>query len=307
MSALSTASTGRRRSTSARRNARTGVAFFLPFVVVFIVAILAPLGYALYLSLYREQIIGGTTFVWFENYVRAITDPQLLSGLLHVLGFMAIQIPIMLIVSLGVALILDSRRLVGMAFFRLAIFLPYAIPGVVAALMWGYIYGDQFGLFGQFFHWLGLAAPDVLSTHSVLGALANISIWQYTGYNMLIFFAALQGVPEEVYEAAKLDGAGEFRKAWSIKLPAIRPAIGLAVLFSVIGGVQLFTEPSILQALAPTTITSGYTPNLYMFNLAIRGNDYNYSAAVAVTLGVLTIIAVVITQLVIRRFSKEEQ
>jgi multiple sugar transport system permease protein len=296
-----------RRSKNARRIARTGWLFFLPFVIIFLVAIIAPLAYALYLSLFKEQIIGGTTFAWFGNYLRAFTDPQLLQGLGTVLGFMAIQIPVILLVSLGSALALDSRRVRGMPFFRLAIFLPYAIPGVVAALMWGYIYGNKFGLIGQLATALHSPAPNLLSAHWMLFALANISVWSYTGYNMLIFYSALQGIPEEIYEAAKLDGAGEFRKAWSIKLPAIRPAVGLALFFSVIGGIQLFTEPSVLQSLAPTVISSGYTPNLYMFNLAIRGNEYDYSAAVAITLGAATILLVVIVQLVMKRFSKAEK
>lgn len=285
---------------TARRAARTGWLFFTPFAVAFIVAIVAPLLYALYLSAFREQIIGGSTFAWLDNYLRALTDPTFLTGLGTVAAFMAIQIPVILLVSLGTALALDSRRVRAMPFFRLVIFVPYAVPGVVAALMWGYIYGPKFGLIGQLADALNAPSPDLLSSRLILVALANISIWQFTGYNMLIFYSAMQGIPEEVYEAAKLDGAGEFRKAWSIKIPAIRPAIGLALFFSVIGGIQLFTEPSILQALAPTVITSGYTPNLYMFNLAIRGNEYNYSAAIAITLGVGTIILIAIVQLVSR-------
>ncbi len=285
---------------------RRGLGFVGPFAALFVVGFVLPLLYAVYLSLYREQMIGGQTFVGLANYVRAATDPVLLAGLVRVLLFIAIQVPIGLALAILTAVAIDSGRLRFPTLFRLVIFIPFAVPTVVAALMWGYIYGSQFGLVGTVAGILHLPAPNLLSSGSILPAIANISIWQSTGYNMLIFYATLKSIPSELYEAAELDGAGEFRKLWNVKLPALRSTIGLTIVFGVIGGIQLFTEPSILQSQAPTVITSGFTPNLYSFNLAFSGNSYNYSAAVAVSLGVLTIAITIIAQLVIARVQRKE-
>ena len=284
-----------------RRLKWTGWLLFLPFAVVFAATVILPLGYAVGLSLFRSQFIGGVQFAGLANYLAALTDPALYAGLGRVILFMLIQIPVILALALGVSMALDSGRLAFASVFRLGIFIPYAIPTVVAALMWGYMYGDQFGLIAQAAEALNLPAPNLLSPELIIPAMANISVWQFTGYNMLIFYAALQSIPRELYEAAAIDGAGQFRIAWSIKLPALVPAILLATFFSAIGGIQLFTEPSILQSLAPTTIVSDYTPAMYMYNLAVKGSRYEYSAAIAVTLGVATIALVLIAQLVVAR------
>ena len=279
----------------------TGWLLFLPFAVVFAATVILPLGYAVGLSLFRSQFIGGVQFAGLANYLAALTDPALYAGLGRVILFMLIQIPVILALALGVSMALDSGRLAFASVFRLGIFIPYAIPTVVAALMWGYMYGDQFGLIAQAADALNVPAPNMLSPELIIPAMANISVWQFTGYNMLIFYAALQSIPRDLYEAAALDGAGQFRIAWSIKLPALVPAILLAAFFSAIGGIQLFTEPSILQSLAPTTIVSDYTPAMYMYNLAVKGSRYEYSAAIAVTLGVATIALVLIAQIVVAR------
>lgn len=280
-----------------RRAARTAYVFLTPFLLVFAISIALPLLYALGISLFKRQLIGGTSFVGFDNYARALTDPLLLEGLGRVLLFLAIQVPIMLLIAMLAALAIDSGRLAGSPVVRIGLFLPYAIPAVVAALMWGYIFGGQFGLAGQVFGFLGLNAPDFLGPQLMLASIGNIVTWSFVGYNMLIFYAALRTVPTEVYEAAAIDGAGEFRKAWSIKVPALRPALALTVIFSIIGSLQLFNEPSILQALRPSVITTSYTPNLYAYSLAFTGGQTNYAAAVAVIVGGLTATIAYVVQL----------
>jgi multiple sugar transport system permease protein len=121
--------------------------------------------------------------------------------------------------------------------------------------------------------------------------MANIVTWEFTGYNMIILYAALRAVPHELYEAAAVDGAGAWRTAWSIKIPAIRPALLLCLIFSVIGSFQLFAEPNLLQRLAPSVIDSAYTPNLYAYSLAFTGQQVNYAAAVSFLLGALIVVA----------------
>ncbi|WP_199035145.1 carbohydrate ABC transporter permease [Glycomyces salinus] len=278
---------GTARGRESKRYAAAGYAFIAPFMIVFTAMILVPLAYAAYTSLFREQIIGGSVFVGFENYSRAFTDPQLLEGIGRVALFFLIQVPIMLAVALFIALALDSGLMRLSKFVRIGVFMPYAVPSVVAALMWGFLYGPDFGPFAQLAEMIGAAAPDFLASNVMLGSLANIVFWEFTGYNMVILYAALRSVPTELYEAAAVDGAGPWRTAWSIKIPSLRPALMLCMVFSIIGSFQLFNEPKLLQALAPNVIDNAYTPNLYAYNLAFVGQEYNYAAAVSFILGLV--------------------
>ena len=269
--------------------ARTAPYLFLtPFLCVFAAFILAPLGYALYLSLFRTELVGGQVFVGLANYARALHDGAFYAGLGRVALFFVMQVPIMLVLALVFALILDSGTLRLRHVFRLGFFIPYAVPSVVGALMWGYLYGRQFGPIDQLTAGIGLHKPDLLAAPAMLPALSNIVSWEYTGYNMIILFAALQAVPAELRDAAAVDGAGPVRFALRVKVPLIRPAIVLTTIFSIIGSFQLFTEPQIMSALAPTVIGTSYTPNLYAYNLSFTNQQYEYSAAISFFLGIVT-------------------
>jgi multiple sugar transport system permease protein len=273
------------------RHANSGYLFVLPFLVVFLAMLVVPLGYAAYLSLFREQLIGGTVFAGLDNYTRALGDDRLVEGILRVARFFAIQVPIMLALSLAAALAVDSGLLRFAKTFRLAVFVPYAVPAVVATLMWGYLYGPDYGPFAQLARKLGTSAPGFLTDGNMLSSMANIVTWEFTGYNMIILYAALRAIPHDLYEAAAVDGAGAWRTAWSIKLPALRPALLLCLIFSVIGSFQLFTEPQLLQRLAPSVIDAAYTPNLYAYTLAFTDQEVNYAAAVSFLLGLVIVIA----------------
>ncbi|WP_439681158.1 carbohydrate ABC transporter permease [Embleya sp. MST-111070] len=283
------------------RRSLTAHAFFLPFLLAFVIAVVAPLVYAIDLSLHQERMIGGTTFTGLDNYRKAIKDNLFHVGLGRVAVFFVIQVPLMLALALLAALAVDSGRLRAPGLFRVGMFIPYAVPGVVAALMWGYLYGDRFGLVGEVQDLLGVDLPDFLSRGWMPAAIGNVVTWSYVGYNMLILYAALRSIPDELYEAAEMDGAGAIRKAWSIKLPALRPALLLTTVFSVIGTFQLFNEPSVLQSLSPAVITTNYTPNMYAFSLAFDGGQFNYSAAIAVLLGLVTVVVAYVVQLVTAR------
>ncbi|MHA6620458.1 carbohydrate ABC transporter permease [Pseudonocardia sp. DLS-67] len=284
-----------------RRRGLTGFLFFAPFLLVFLAVIVAPLVYALVLSLFRRRLIGGTTFVGLDNYLRAAVDPQFLAGLGRVGLFLVIQVPVMLLLALFVALAIDSRRVWWPKLFRLGVFVPYAVPAVVGTLMWGFLYGGQFGLAGQIADAFGADPPNLFGAELMLPALANIVTWQFVGYNMLILYAALRAIPQDLYDAAEVDGAGEFRKVWSVKLPALRPALLLASIFSVIGSFQLFTEPKVMMDLAPAVITTSYTPNIYAYELAFNGQLVDYSAAISVLLGLVTIVVAYVVQLTTAR------
>ncbi|MEH0555223.1 sugar ABC transporter permease [Streptomyces sp. B21-101] len=260
-------------------------------MVLFLLLFLAPLAYAAYLSLFQERLIGGTAFVGLDNYTQALTDPQFLHGVGRVALFFVIQVPLMLLLALLFALALDSGLLRLARVIRLGIFVPYAVPSVVASLMWGYLYGPDFGPFAQIARKVSLPVPDFLSDGWMLGSLANIVTWEFVGYNMIILYAALRTIPTELYEAAAMDGAGAWRIAWSIKIPALRPALLLTLLFSVIGSFQLFNEPKLLMNIAPDVISSSYTANLYAYTLAFTGQQVNYAATVSFLLGLVIVIA----------------
>jgi multiple sugar transport system permease protein len=275
---------------SQRKHGRAGYVFAAPFLLCFLLLFILPLGYAAYLSLFKNQLVGGTVFAGLGNYVTALTDGQLIAGVGRVALFFVMQVPIMLLLAAAAALAIDSGLLRLARVYRLGVFIPYAIPGVVATLMWGYLYGPDFGPAAQLASKLHLTAPDFLGNALLLPSIANIVTWEYTGYNMIILYAALRTVPRELYEAAAVDGASPWRIAWNIKLPALRPALLLCLIFSVIGSFQLFTEPNLLQAVAPTVIGPSYTPNLYAYSLAFISSEPDYAAAVSFLLGLVTLV-----------------
>lgn len=294
---------GARRQHSRLHRAQTTAAWVLvlPFVVVFAAFFIVPLVYSAYVSLFSSQLVGGQVFTGLGNYVRALQDASFWAGLSRVALFLVVQVPIMLAASIFLALALDSGRVRGGRFARLLIFMPYAVPSVVATLMWGYLYGTDFGLITQVFNALGLPAPNLLSAKSILGSTMNIVCWEFIGYNMIILYAALRSVPTELYEAAEIDGAGQIRVAWSVKLPAIRQAILLTVIFSIIGSFQLFNEPNLLGNIAPNAIGNDFTPNLYAYNLAFKNQDINYAAAIAFLLGIVIMIVSFVVQTLTNR------
>ena len=131
----------------------------------------------------------------------------------------------------------------------------------------------------------------------ILASIGNIVTWEFVGYNMLIFYSALRTIPTDLYEAAELDGAGPMRVVTGIKLPALRGAIVIATIFSIIGSFQLFNEPNILRTLAPNIITTFFTPNMYAYNLSFSGQQYNYSATIAIIVGLLTAVIAYVVQI----------
>jgi multiple sugar transport system permease protein len=291
------AATPEHRRSLKRHEKVAGYLFVAPFFLVFLAMMVTPLVYSGYLSFFREQLIGGNAFVGLTNYLDAIQDAAFINGVLRVLRFFLLQVPLMLCLALLFALVLDSGRLRLKRFVRLSIFVPYAVPSVIAAIMWGYLYGPDFGPFTQLAEAVGASSPQFLSNRWMLASIANIVTWGFAGYNMIILYAALRSIPTELYEAARLDGAGEARIAWSIKVPAIRPALLLTLIFSIIGSLQLFNEPQILRNLAPNVIGTSYTPNLYAYNLAFVNQEINYAAAIAFLLGFVIMVLSYVVQL----------
>lgn len=290
------ASSTPRRALRKRKRDWQGWAFVGPFMIVFALVLVAPILYSVYLSLTRTQLIGGTRFVWFDNYLKLVQDPLFWDGFGRILLFFIIQVPVMLLLALIAALAIDSARLRARGFYRIIIYVPYAVPAVVAAFMWGFMYGDRFGLVGDLNDWLGGGIPSPLSPQWIVLAIANIQTWSFTGYNMLIFYSVLRTIPAESYQAARLDGANEWWIIRGIKLPAIRSTIALTLVFSIIGSFQLFNEPNILKSIVPNVITTYFTPNMYAYNLSFSGQQYDYAATVALVMGAVTVVFALLVQ-----------
>jgi multiple sugar transport system permease protein len=268
----------------------TGALFVLPFFLVVVAFLVVPLGYAFWLSLSSKSLALGERFTGFANYTRAFTDPVLLDGAGRVVVFGAVQIPVMLGIALAGALTLDAVTTRFAIAFRLIAFMPYAVPAVLGALMWGFLYSKTFGPFADLPAVVGGEPVDFFSTDLLLLSLGNIVTWAWTGYNTIVLYSALQGVPREMYEAALIDGASQVQIAVRIKVPAIGQAIGLAAIFTVIGTMQFFVEPYVMSRFAPQ-ISAGYTPNLYAYNQAFAYSDFHYSAAISFTLGFVVFVA----------------
>ncbi|MEU8514618.1 sugar ABC transporter permease [Kitasatospora sp. NPDC048722] len=279
-----------RGSRGPRRHGRTAALFLAPFLLLFATLYLAPIGYTVHQSLFRMRRSGlGLTaptqvFAGLGNYATALGDPAFRGSLLRVLLIGVVQVPVMLALALALALLLDARSTPFKRFFRLAFFLPYALPGVVGAIMWSYLVAPGLSPVTAAAEHLGLHLD--LTSDGMLGpTIGNMLTWGWTGYNMLILYSALQAVPPEIGEAALMDGCSALGVAWRIKVPMIRPALVLTTVFSVIGTAQLYNEPAILHNVAPN-LSSTYTPIYAAYN-AVDANNFNLAATESVVLAVL--------------------
>jgi multiple sugar transport system permease protein len=272
------------------KQAVVGWTFIIPFLIVVLCMLFIPLAYAYYLSSHQNTLVGGNKFVWFSNYKTVFTDPLFLEGLKRVALFGLIQIPLMLGIALLAALVLDTVNSKMAKVFRLVAFLPYAVPAVVGALMWGFLDSNTFGPFGKILLHLGFKSVDLFAPSAFIYTIGNIVTWAWTGYNMIVIYSALRGLPRDAYESALIDGASQVQIARYIKIPAIKNALILTFIFCVIGTMQIYTEPSILSRYTQA-VSLGYTPNIYAYNLAFSQSQFNYSAAVSFALALVVFIA----------------
>lgn len=263
----------RGRSRQARHQMFYGWAFALPFFLLFLLVFAAPIISSIRSSLFKMQSTGGglfgggereEVFAGLENFSAVATDPSFWGGIGRVMLFGVFQIPVMIGLALVLALLLDSFLIRRPGTWRLMYFLPYAIPGLIAAIVWGYLYVPDISPFAGAFG-TSSGQPFFLAPGIILVSMANMTTWTFTGYNMLIFLAALQAIPGDLYEAARIDGASGFEITTRIKMPLVRGAALLAVLLSIIGTIQLFNEPTVMQTLA-SWMGNDYTPMMMAYN-----------------------------------------
>lgn len=269
--------------------------FLAPAVLLFVGLLVIPIGYTLVLSTRSTRVVGGLigrreeVSAGLGNYADTLRNAEFWHGLLRMVGYGLIVVPVMLGLALLFALLLDSPLARAVRFSRIAIFLPYAVPGVIASLLWGFLYLPATSPFNDLAQRLGLGAPDFLGSGSIFGSVANIAIWGGVGFNMIVLFTGLQAIPREIYEAARVDGCGELRTAWSIKIPLVAPSLVMTIVFSLIATLQVFNEPTTLRPLT-TSISSTWMPLMAVYTDAFVNNDLFSAAATSVLIALATLV-----------------
>lgn len=290
----------RKLSPLARREALYGLAFISPWILGFLAFTVIPMIASLVFSFTNLQLVMDTPVQWnnFANYKTFAADPQVGLSLLVVLKFGLISLPISIFLPLLLAILLNNHHLKGPIAFRTLFYMPYIIPFVAAVFIWNGMLNSETGWINEVLRWLGVQNPPlwVDSTTWVYPAYVILGIWGI-GNGMLIYLASLQGVPTELYDAAKVDGASWFSSLIHVTIPMISPVIFYALILSVVDLFQYFLVPLVVKngTGAPNGATMFY--NLYLYKTFFVFQNMSYGSALA---WVLFFIILVITLLLFK-------
>ncbi len=276
--------------------------FTAPFVVVFLAFGLYPLMKSMVLAFFITSGPKSSVFVGWENFRFLLTDPMFGKAVWNTAFFAACSVFLQLPLSLGLALLLNSKRLVGRNFFRLSFFSPRLLGMVFVALLFGQIFAPRYGilnivlnaLFGVSIETAWLKNPNL-----VMPAVILTSLWLYVGFNMIYFLPALQAVDQQLYEAAKVDGANRWKQFLHVTLPGIKPVAVFVVVLSTIGSFQLFELPYLMLENTSGPDNSGLTAVMYLYQNGFESGDLGYAS----TIGWSLAIAVLLLSLVQIRLS----
>lgn len=265
--------------------------FIIPAMLFFVVFIIYPVISSFILS-FQKQVGPDFIFVGLENYSKLFKDPTFYTTLTNTLIIFIIQVPVMLFLSIILASALNSKALKFKGIFRTSLIMPYVTSLVATAILFGIMMQTN-GLLNGWLSKINVSPVPWLTD----GAWAKISIiiimtWRYTGYNMVVFLAALQNIPEDLYEASSIDGAGKVRQFFSITIPSLKPIILFTGVLSTIGTLQLFDEPYNLTNGGPMdgTMTFG----LYIYRAAFQNGNFGYASAISYVLVVIIVILTLI-------------
>ncbi|RMI44149.1 carbohydrate ABC transporter permease [Streptomyces triticirhizae] len=279
-----------------RRATRAPFVLLAPALALFAAFVLIPIGYALFLStqglrIVDEGVFGirDEVFVGLANYTQVLGDADFRAGFGRLALYGLIAVPLTLGLALLFALLLDNASSRARRFSRVAIFLPYAVPGVVASLMWGFMYLPSTSPFSHLTERLGLGGIPFLDGGAIYPSLANIAVWGGVGFNMIIIYTSLRGIPGELYDAARIDGCGEWRIAWRIKIPLVAPALVITGLFALIGTIQVYGEPTMLSPMT-SEISQTWVPLMRIYRDGFVRDDLPLAAAGSVILAVGTLL-----------------
>jgi len=284
-----------------RRNA--AFYFFIsPFFVLFAVFGLYPLLFSLYLSFTKWDGLTELKWVGLSNVYTMLGDDILLTALWNTLVIGIMYVPPMLICAFLFALMLNSGWIKLRGLFRAAFFLPSVTPMVAIAGVFSLLYGVDSGFLNHLLTKAGLEkVPWLVSEDWSKASVALLLFWRWTGYNMLLMLAGLQGISDEYYEAATIDGAGTLQKMWHITLPLMRPIFTFCTIMSIIGTVYMFDEVFVLTRGGPGT--SSTTFGLYLFNTSFSDYKFGYASCVAYAVAICVFI---VSQAILRRARNKE-
>ncbi len=261
------------------------VLFLLPAVLVLAVFLFIPIVASFIASMTNWNMYGVNdwskiVFVGVENYSGLFRDPVFLAGLRNTLVFAFIGVPVSVTLSLAMALALNAQLLRAKAFFRVAYFIPVITTMVAVAMIWRWLYNPEFGLFNLALGWLGLPAQGWLSNRWLaLPSLILMAVWKGFGYNTIIFVAALQSIPDSLYESISIDGADTRQEFWYITLPMLRSTAFFIIIMTTIGYLQFFAEPYIMTGGGPLNSTMSVV--LYMYQQGFKFYNLGYASAMA--------------------------
>ncbi|HEU4424016.1 MAG TPA: sugar ABC transporter permease [Pilimelia sp.] len=283
--------------------------YIAPFFIIFAVFGAYPLAYTAWVSLHDWDILADEhPYVGFQNYTDLLKDGDFWHSVVNTMGIFVIATVPQLLLALWIANLLN-RGLRARTSFRMGVLIPSITSTAAVAIVFGQLFGTDFGLINWLINFVGIENIDWranrLASWIAVSAMVD---WRWTGYNAIIFLAAMQAIPRDLYESASIDGARPARQFWSITVPLLKPTIIFAVIISTIGGLQLFTEPLLFNAgtngIRGGPLRESQTITMYMFESAFAPNfNFGYGAAVAWLLFVLIIIVALINVALIRRFS----
>ncbi len=260
--------------------------YIAPFFVLFGIVGLFPLLYTAYVSMFKwEAGADHPDFLGIGNYTELFADTQFWNALVNTISiFLLSSIPQLVIAILLAALL--GARLRGATGWRVGILLPYAASLVAIGIIFANLFGSKYGLINGVLQTFGLDPiewqANRFASHVAIAIMVN---WRWTGYNALIVLAAMQAIPKELHEAALIDGAGTWRRFWNVTLPLLRPTLIFITITSTIGGLQIFTEPKLFDAM-PGSNNGGstnqfQTVTLYLYQTAFQNADLGYASAIA--------------------------
>ncbi len=254
-----------------------------PFYILFLIFGLFPILFSLYLAFHAWDGLGDMEFVGLRNFRNLLTDdPDFWISVGNTFAIWFLSTLPQLFLALVVAFLLNAAFMKFKNVYRAIYFLPNITSIVAVAIIFGSFFGSQFGLINGVLGALGLPRIEWLTDGFwVKAAVSLMVIWRWTGYNAIIYLAGLQGIPNDLYEAATIDGASRMQQFFSITLPLLRPIILFTVILSTIGGMQLFTEPMILLGNGGGATKGGLTLVLYLYNQAFINQLFGYASAIA--------------------------
>lgn len=271
-----------------------GLGFSLPYLAVFTLFLLYPLVRGLYMSLFDWSPFAAaeSEFIWFDNYVRMFNDPLFWTSLKNTVYFVVLTVPTLVVLGLGLALGVN-RGLKGEGFLRLVFFSPFLLTVSVSSLIWAETFSTEYGWLNYYIEMLFGIAPQWLNSPTLaMPAIAITSIWWTVGFNFVILLAARQGVPEELYEAARLDGANMWQAFRLVTVPQMRNSLLFVVIVQFIASFQIFGQVYIMTDGGPGNATE--TIVMYLYRAAFVNQELGYAAAVGYFLfAVLVVISII--------------